>query len=469
MTLDATEVRRLARWPWLFLAGFLVTALLGEVLSLINGSGLRDDLLFIVLFFGYGAVGALIVSRMPGNRIGFLLMYVSGVSALNFLAEQVWFYRVAHGANGTLEGWLAIMTEAGWLIVLMPGLLLLLQLYPDGAPVSRGGRWLLGVTFAFIGFAFLGIFAEPIFGESPASANPLHVEALAPIRDVGELIVFPGFMLLLVASIVSLTVRYRRSDRSAASADQVDGVRGAGPGVRLRDRPGHGRRGRVDVRERHRRRGGARDPARSRSGSSIAALPTVGPRHRRPQGRARGVRRRRSCMVVFGVLTLMARATVNLGGGSDVVVAALVGFAVWPAFRLARRLADRVVYGGRATPYEVLAGFADRIGATYAGEDVLLRMVTAVGEGIGAERADVWFDHEGTSSLAATWPTRPRPRRPSPADDERSAVFADRVQRRAARAARGPQGSRRAHVRDRPQAPLAARRPVGSPVAQRPT
>jgi signal transduction histidine kinase len=57
----------------------------------------------------------------------------------------------------------------------------------------------------------------------------------------------------------------------------------------------------------------------------------------------------------------------------------------------AGRLANRVVYGRRATPYQVLSDFAQRIGVTYAAEDVLPQMAQIVAAGTGAERVVVWL------------------------------------------------------------------------------
>jgi signal transduction histidine kinase len=71
--------------------------------------------------------------------------------------------------------------------------------------------------------------------------------------------------------------------------------------------------------------------------------------------------------------------------------AALVAVAFQPVRQRASRLADRLVYGKRATPYEVLSDFAGRIAATYSSEDVLPRMAQIVAAGIGAERTVVWL------------------------------------------------------------------------------
>src|SRR5919202_1178935 len=65
--------------------------------------------------------------------------------------------------------------------------------------------------------------------------------------------------------------------------------------------------------------------------------------------------------------------------------------ARWSARARARRFADRLVYGKRATPYEVLAEFSDRMSETYATEDVLPRMAEILRAGTGAEVARVWL------------------------------------------------------------------------------
>src|SRR5207253_2380863 len=68
------------------------------------------------------------------------------------------------------------------------------------------------------------------------------------------------------------------------------------------------------------------------------------------------------------------------------LAAAVVAVAFQPARQWAGRLANRVVYGRRATPYQVLSNFARRIGGAYADEDVLPQMAQIVAAGTGAER-----------------------------------------------------------------------------------
>src|SRR5262249_9304646 len=64
--------------------------------------------------------------------------------------------------------------------------------------------------------------------------------------------------------------------------------------------------------------------------------------------------------------------------------AGVVAVAFQPARQRARRLANRVVYGRRATPYQVLSEFAQRIGGAYAHGDVLPQMAQIVAAGTRA-------------------------------------------------------------------------------------
>ena len=75
-----------------------------------------------------------------------------------------------------------------------------------------------------------------------------------------------------------------------------------------------------------------------------------------------------------------------------------------PVRTRARRFADRVVYGKRATPYEVMTTFGGQLADTYSSDDVLPRLARVLGEGVGAERAVVWLRVEDELRPVATWP-----------------------------------------------------------------
>ena len=100
------------------------------------------------------------------------------------------------------------------------------------------------------------------------------------------------------------------------------------------------------------------------------------------------------------------RTTRTLSGRRPVI-----GVAVRPLRRLAKRIADRLVFGHRATPYEVLTGFSERVADTYAAEDVLERMAHVLGE-VGADAATVWLRVGDRFRPEASWPAD------GPVDDE---------------------------------------------------
>jgi signal transduction histidine kinase len=106
-------------------------------------------------------------------------------------------------------------------------------------------------------------------------------------------------------------------------------------------------------------------------------------------------------LVVGGVGALVGASST---AGLSFVAAALVATGFQPVLTRARRFADRFVYGKRATPYEVLAEFSERVGETYADDEVLQHMARVVAEGIGASQAIVWIRVDDRLRVAARWP-----------------------------------------------------------------
>ena len=107
--------------------------------------------------------------------------------------------------------------------------------------------------------------------------------------------------------------------------------------------------------------------------------------------------------IVVGVGSLAGR-----GGQPNVALSILatgvVAIAFQPVRERVQRFANHLVYGKRATPYEVLSEFSDRLGGAYAAEDLLPRMARILAEGTGAARADVWLASGSMLRPDATWP-----------------------------------------------------------------
>jgi signal transduction histidine kinase len=97
------------------------------------------------------------------------------------------------------------------------------------------------------------------------------------------------------------------------------------------------------------------------------------------------------------------------GGGRpnlalSILATAIVAVGFQPVRDRLQKIANRLVYGQRATPYEVLSRFSEQVAESYAMDDVLPRMARVLAEGTGAQRADVWLRSAGTLRAAASWP-----------------------------------------------------------------
>jgi signal transduction histidine kinase len=108
-------------------------------------------------------------------------------------------------------------------------------------------------------------------------------------------------------------------------------------------------------------------------------------------------------IVLTGLYLLLVAAAALAGLGS---IPALLIFVVTfnPVRRRARRLADRIVYGKRATPFEVLSEFSERVGETYSIDDVLPRMVQLLSASTGAREVRAWIRTGSSMHPAAAAP-----------------------------------------------------------------
>jgi signal transduction histidine kinase len=104
--------------------------------------------------------------------------------------------------------------------------------------------------------------------------------------------------------------------------------------------------------------------------------------------------------VVAGIGALVGTRSSAVASG---IAAAVVALAFQPVRTWARRAADRIVYGDRATPYEVLTEFGENLADTYGAEDVLPRLARVLGEGVGAARARVWLGPASSRRVVSTW------------------------------------------------------------------
>jgi len=107
---------------------------------------------------------------------------------------------------------------------------------------------------------------------------------------------------------------------------------------------------------------------------------------------------------VYVLLVAVIGAFIGATEGLALVATAIVAVAFQPVRARAQGIANRLVYGKRATPYEVLSEFSERVAETYSIDDVLPRMARILAEGTGAIRTEVWLRVGSELRPTASWP-----------------------------------------------------------------
>jgi signal transduction histidine kinase len=112
--------------------------------------------------------------------------------------------------------------------------------------------------------------------------------------------------------------------------------------------------------------------------------------------------------VVYIGVAVGAGTLVGSGGKPNlalsILATAIVAVGFQPVRERVQRVTNRLVYGKRATPYEVLSEFSGRVAETYAADEVLPRMARVLQEGTAADSATVWLRGIAELRPAATFP-----------------------------------------------------------------
>jgi signal transduction histidine kinase len=109
---------------------------------------------------------------------------------------------------------------------------------------------------------------------------------------------------------------------------------------------------------------------------------------------------------VYAAIVLGIGTAVGHRNDPVLTIAAAVAVALvfQPLRQRASRLANRLVYGHRATPYQVLSDFAADMAGQLDLGDALDRMVSLLGRAAGASRVEAWIRVGAELRPSAVWP-----------------------------------------------------------------
>src|SRR5215472_8260688 len=381
----------------------------------------------VMFIGGFATVGALLIWKRPANPIGWLMsatglcfvLGTTGVLLLQFPEHRAW---------GNWTGSLFLLSIGFAVFALL--------LFPTGSLPSRRWRpvaWAAGV--AMVAWALGNTFA-PV---SASGNSPSPLAVAGPAGQFFSILGRIGLSLVLAAgaaAVISLVFRYRRA--STVEREQLKWLVYAGGlivAAALATAPIEKLLGPGSS--------AANNLENAVTTGTVALVPV-----------AIGIAIFRYHLydidvvinktLVYGSLAVFITGVyvaIVVGIGSlaqhgarpslalSIVATAVVAIAFQPVRAWVQRLANRLVYGRRATPYQVLADFAGRMAGAYAAEDLLPRMARILAEGTGAARADVWLKGGDTFHDGAAWPTDALPLPPARATaaDVPAYAAADRI------------------------------------------
>jgi len=360
-------------------------------------------LLFVVVF---GVVGVLIASRRPENPIGWLFLASAVLSGVQELAQDYAYFAYARGGLpfGAFAAWIP-----AWIWLPGTGMLIFaLLLFPSGHLLSSAWRWVLWLAIVGAALGTVALALQPGPLENFAYLNNPFGIGTGVSRQLGGVGLLP-YGIAFAAAAVSLVIRYRRSTGDERAQLKWLAVSGLVLAFVL---------------------------IVSLLANVVTTSPTtylwisvavIGAFFSVPVATGIAILKYRlydidvvlKKTVVFAivvvVLTGIYLAAIALTAGG-LIGGLLIAFTFRPVRNGARRVADRLVYGKRATPYEVLADFGGKIGDTYATNDVLPRMAQLLREATGADVARVWLSVAGSLRPVASAPSGAEPAGALPPD-----------------------------------------------------
>ena len=385
----------------------------------------------LLLAFGlFPVVGYFMATRRPDNALSWLMVGLGVAIGIGALLSSYAGYALNGGIGGPHLGLIAeAFDNPMWIPIVVPPVTFMLLLFPDGHLPSPRWKWFARILGASMAIMYLTIVLAPgRFGEETGPfadyRNPLGVEALRPVLSVA-IVSIAMLPIGVIGSLLALIRRFRRSSGIerlqlrllVTTASVVATLYTVALLISFAGSWGVNQPTWMTI-------------LQSVSVFSFGLIPiAIGVSVLRYHLFDIDVVINRA--LLYGTIAVVISAVyvgivVGIGAlvGSrgepilSAAAAAIIAIAFQPLRIRAQRFADRMVYGERAAPYEVLSEFSERLGNTYANDQLLPRMAAALAGGTGAIRADVWVRIGDQLVSEATWPHDAEALRPIAAADD---------------------------------------------------
>lgn len=166
---------------------------------------------FTIIGVAFSVMGAVIVLRAEGNRVGWLMLLLGFVIEDPFATYLV-FNETAVQTQPSFLYYFSFWTQ-GWLFfVIIYAVFLIILHFPDGRPPS--GRWniISLISLVTLGQFILVYTFQPKYGDSTnLIENPIARLPVSADETLSGVFFGLGMLLLAVGSVASIFVRFRRA------------------------------------------------------------------------------------------------------------------------------------------------------------------------------------------------------------------------------------------------------------------
>ena len=204
-----------ARLAWLLAVASIAILAVGVAVNTPRDSDSGPAVLVFTTLVAVLGVGALLVTRVPGNAIGWWLILAGELVFVESLAQAATQFGVlAEPEPWTAIGLTALVPQLLEPIAIVVVLIVVPLHFPDGRLLSPRWRWVQWLTVvAITAGAMTTLFGPGNDGPYGVGllANPLAAPGLQPLLDVLGTVAAVTVVAALVGAALSVIVRYRRS------------------------------------------------------------------------------------------------------------------------------------------------------------------------------------------------------------------------------------------------------------------